>query len=225
MALKDIEGFNVWEVFRHPKKTVQTALEFPNILTAVALLVIPWVLGIIVPAILGLNVNFAWNSAASAVSIALFFVQAVIIFWIAKKSGNKEKRLFEGVVSALSLTQIASIILLVFSFIFLLLNPQIVALTNEWIAGSIQTVDFTNLIFESLSSNVFGIIALVVGFIFSIYFSLQVLYLNYLNIKESTGRTVLASIIIMVIVLFVIAFLKELVLSLLQVSFVGFFLP
>lgn len=216
MALKYVEGFKVPEVFRHPKKTVQAALEFPNILVAAALLVIAWILQLLVPAILGLKINFEFQSAASTVTIALFFVQAGIIFLIARKSGNSEKRLFEGIVSALSLTQIASIVLLLFSLVFLLLNPQIVALANSWIAGNMMTNDFTNSLFESLFSNAFGIIELALAFIFSIYFSLQVLYLNYLNVKESTGKTALVSIIIMIIVLFVISLLREQILSMLQ---------
>ena len=210
MALKDVSGFNPLEVFLHPKKTVQAALDFPNIITAVILLVLPWIVGTIAVTVLNLQFDFKSNAARMALAVVIFFIQAGIIYALARNFGNKGKNLFEGVVSALSLTQIAAIILAIFAFVVLALNPQIISLANKWNAGELLSTDLVEQSFTALTANpISGIILLIAGLALVAYLGLQVLYLNFLAVHESTKTSAVGSIVLMVIVLVIAGILQN----------------
>ncbi|HIH21403.1 MAG: hypothetical protein J4478_01900 [Candidatus Diapherotrites archaeon] len=213
MALKDVNGFNPLEVFFHPKKTVEAALEFPNIYTAVALILAPWVLGVIAFLAFGLNASFASISARIAIAVGVFFFQAVLIYLVAKGFEGKGKNLFEGVVSAFSLTQMIPIVLTIFMFLALLFNPSIAGFVKEWAAGDMLTIDLVDNTFNALASNIIsGFIFLLIGAILVIYLGFLVLYLNYLVIKQSTKASVFVSIVLMLVV-FIISSLVQQVLE------------
>ncbi|MDO8647293.1 MAG: hypothetical protein Q7R70_02655 [Candidatus Diapherotrites archaeon] len=217
MALKDVNGFHPLEVFLHPKQTVQNALDHPSIIIAVILVLLPWIVSFIAAFFLVGKLDFSPQSML--VEIIVFFIIAFLIFLIGKELGNKDKKLFEGVVSAYSLVQLVSLIFIILSVVFLILNPQIVSIIKEWNAGNIQQSDVINNAWDALMQNqILGILFLVVGLILMFWQGLLMVYLTFLTIYKSTKSSVFISIVLMLIILtigFVLKFFGAIIISLL----------
>ena len=211
MALKDVGGFNPLEVFQHPKQAVETALEFPSIVLAISILILYWVLVFVSGIVSGLDYNFLQQAAAMAVGIAVFFIQAWLVFIIAKGFGNSQRKLFEGIISAFSLAVLATIVLSLFMLAVLILNPQIPALINDWSQGKIQDFDLINLAWDSIMQNIIlGIITLIIGVILAVWMGFLILYMNFLTIAKSTKSSVLISVLLMIIVFVFCSFIQSL---------------
>ena len=200
MALKDVNGFHALEAFLHPKQTVQNALEHPSIITAVVLVLLPWIVSFVMSLFLG--AKFEFTPQTMLISVIVFFIAACLIFFIAKELGNKDKKLFEGVISAYSLTQLVTLIFVALSVAFLILNPQVISIITDWNAGNIQQSDVVNNVWDALMQNpISGVLFLVVGLFLMIWQGFLMVYLTFLTIHQSTKSSVFISIILMLIIL------------------------
>lgn len=212
MALKDVEGFNPLDAFLHPKKAVIAALEFPSIISAVIIILLPWILQFIALAVFSVKNPFEVVAANMALQIALFFLQAFLIFLLARKFGNRDKKLLEGVVSAFSLTQLATIVLVLFGILVVALNPQVVAIANQWNSGQILPSDLVNNSFDAIMGNVFLAIPLyLVGVVLTVWMSLLWLYIAFRTVHESTKVNAFGSVVLLVAVMVVSAAIQSLV--------------
>jgi len=202
MPLKDVEGFNPMEAFLHPKKTVLAALEFPSIATAIALLLIPWILQFAVLVVFSVKMPFEGVAANMALQIGLFFLQAFLIFLLARKFGNRDRKLLEGTISAFSLTQLTILVSVVFTIIAIALNPEIVTAANQWNAGQLLPQDLAQNAFDGLMRNVFLALPFyIVGVVLTVWMSILWLYIAFRTVHESTKVNAFGSILLLVAVM------------------------
>lgn len=216
MPLEDVsQGLRPWRVLLQPRKAVESAFEFPNIVWIIALTLLPSIVTVILRLVLGIEVDFATVGIAILAGFVLLIVSAIVIGFFAKLlNKTQEKHLLGGIITSLSLLNILSIVSIVLSFLLLAASPSIVDAVKDNQAGTITSVNFTDIagneLLESPLLLGLGLILILANFVLF----LLGLYVLYLTVSKATNSTVFKNAIIAIITIAVYALVSSLIAAL-----------
>lgn len=204
----------LFAAFTRPSEAVREAMEKPNLGLAIALILLPGIIGIITILALGMPADFmavgmrilgdvlAWVLAAAVIYLLAFVFRGVAV-----------KGKFTAILTALSLIGIMRTLAAVVAIILLLfLAPQSPSIMGSPAAANLSASELTTKVVETAPDyGMVGLIVLAMGLLLGTLFPIiMIYYIFYRAISESAQAGLLKNLLVWLILVAALMFFQGL---------------